>query len=137
VSAVAALRPFFLVLRVVVAIVGVIVFGAGIPFAWIWIGSQLQGGTAPSLAGLGVALLGIVVSYSILLTVYAWLRERLSPTEGPVRYEWNRSLSAERKEGPAETNSIEDIAAAATIVVAIVCTVWFLLFGDPGVPVAP
>jgi hypothetical protein len=137
VSAVTALRPFLLVLRVVVAIVGVIVFGAGIPFAWIWIGSQLQGGTAPSLAGLGVALLGIVVSYSILLAVYAWLRERLSPTEGPVHHEWNRSLSAERKVGPAETNSIEDLAAAATIVVAVICTVWFLLFGDPGVPVAP
>ena len=114
-----------------------IVFGAGIPFAWIWIGSQLQGGTAPSLAGLGVALLGIIISYSILLTVYAWARERLSPTEGPVRHEWNRSLSAERKVAPAETNSIEDIAAAATIVVAIICTIWFLLFGDPGVPAAP
>ena len=134
-SPVAALRPFLLALRIVVAAVAVIVFGAGIPFAWIWIGSQLQGGTAPSLAGLGVALLGIIVSYSILLTVYAWGRERLSPTEGPVRHEWNRSLSAERKERPAETNSIEDIAAAATIVVAIICTIWFLLFGDPGVPV--
>lgn len=136
-SAVAALRPFLLVLRIAVAIVAVVVFGAGIPFLWIWVGSQLQGGTAPSLAGLGVALLGIVVSYSLLLTVYAWLRERLSPSEGPVHYAWNRSLSAERKEGPSETNSIEDIAAAATIVVAVVCTVWFLLFGDPGVPVAP
>lgn len=136
-SAVAALRPILLGLRIVVAVVAVVVFGAGIPFAWIWVGSQLQGGTAPSLAGLGVALLGIVVSYSLLLTFYAWARERLSPTEGPVRHAWNRSLSAERKEGPMQTNSIEDVAAAATIVVAIVCTVWFLLFGDPGVPTAP
>jgi hypothetical protein len=137
VSAVEALRPLLTLLRLVVAVVGVIVFGAGIPFLWIWIGSQLQGGTAPSLAGLGVALLGIVVSYALLLTAFAWLRERLSPDEGPVRHAWNRSLSAERKQGPGETTSIEDVAAAATIVVAIVCTVWFLLFGDPGVPVAP
>jgi len=137
VSAVAALRPILTLLRIVVAVVAVIVFGAGIPFAWIWVGSQLQGGTAPSLGGLGVALLGIVVSYSILLTVFAWARERLSPTEGPVRHAWNRSLSAERKEGPEKTSSIEDIAAASTLVVAVICTIWFLLFGDPGVPVAP
>lgn len=134
-SAMAALKPITTLLRIVVAVVAVIVFGAGVPFLWIWIGSQLQGGTAPSLAGLGVALLGIVLTYALLLTIFAWVRERISPSEGPVRHEWNRSLSAERKTGPAETNSIEDIAAAATLVVALVCTIWFLLFGDPGVPV--
>lgn len=133
--AMAVLKPFTTVLRIAIAVVAVVVFGAGVPFAWIWIGSQLQGGTAPSLAGLGVALLGIVLSYALLLTAFAWVRERVSPSEGPVRHEWNRSLSAERKTGPSETSSIDDIAAAATIVVAIVCTIWFLLFGDPGVPV--
>ena len=132
-----ALRPLVTLLRILVAIVGVIVFGAGVPFLWIWIGSQLQGGTAPSLAGLGVALLGMVVTYSVLVTVFAWAKERWSPSERPVRHEWNRSLSAERKEGPAPTSSIEDIAAAATLGVAVVCTIWFLLFGDPGVPVSP
>ncbi|MGI9020857.1 MAG: hypothetical protein ACR2G3_09135 [Solirubrobacterales bacterium] len=133
----AALRPIAILVRIVLAVVAVIVFGAGIPFVWIWIGSQLQGGTAPSFGGLGVALAGIVVSYSLLLTIFAWAKERLRPSEGPVRHEWNRSLSAERKEGPSETSAIEDIAAAATLVVALVCTVWFLLFGDPGVPIAP
>jgi hypothetical protein len=137
VSAVTVLRPIATLLRVLVAAVAVVVFGAGVPFLWIWIGSQLQGGTAPSLGGLGVALLGIVVTYALLLTIFAWVKERMKPTEGPVRHEWNRSLSAERKTGPSETSSIEDIAAAATLVVAVVCTIWFLLFGDPGVPVAP
>lgn len=131
------LRPVGILLRLVLAAVAVIVFGAGVPFLWIWIGSQLQGGTAPSLGGLGVALLGIVLTYALLATVFAWAKERLNPTEGPTRHAWNRSLSAERKTGPSETSSIEDIAAAATLVVAIVCTIWFLLFGDPGVPVAP
>ena len=135
--AMAVLKPLTTALRIFVAVIAVVVFGAGVPFVWIWIGSQLQGGTAPSLGGLGVALLGIILSYALLLTIFAWARERLSPTEQPVRHAWNRSLSAERKTGPGETSSIEDIAAAATIVVAIVCTIWFLLFGDPGVPVAP
>ena len=122
-------------LKVIVAVVAVIVFGAGVPFLWIWIGSQLQGGTAPSFGGLGVALIGIVGSYAVLSVAFAWLRERLDPHEGPTRHAWNRSLSAERRKGPSETSSIEDIAAAATLVVALVCTIWFLLFGDPGVPV--
>ena len=124
-------------LRVVVAAVAVVVFGAGIPFAWIWIGSQLQGGTAPSFGGIGVALVGIVISYALLSIAYAWVKQRLDPDEGPTRHAWNRSLSAERRTGPEETNTIEDIAAAATLVVAVICTLWFLLFGDPGVPIAP
>ena len=133
----AVLRPIGTLLRILVAIVAVIVFGAGVPFLWIWVGSQLQGGTAPSLGGLGVALIGIILTYSLLLTIFAWAKERLSPADKPVRHEWNRSLSAERKTGPVETSSIEDIAAAATLIVAVICTIWFLLFGDPGVPVAP
>ena len=136
-SVVAPLRVIAGALKVVVAIVAVIVFGAGIPFAWIWIGSQLQGGTAPSFGGLGVALLGIVVSYALLSVAFAWVKDRLAPQEGPTRHAWNRSLSAERRTGPSETHSIEDIAAAATLIVAVVCTIWFLLFGDPGVPAGP
>jgi hypothetical protein len=123
--------------KVLLAAVAVVLFGAGIPFLWIWIGSQLQGGTAPSFGGLGVALFGIVISYSLLAVAFAWVKERLSPHEGPVRHAWNRSLSAERRTGPSQTAPIEDIAAAATVIVAIVCTIWFLLFGNPGVPVSP
>ena len=134
-SVVAPLRVIVGFVKIVMAVVAVILFGAGIPFLWIWIGSQLQGGTAPSFGGLGVALLGIVASYSLLAVVFAWVKERLAPQEGPVRHAWNRSLSAERREGPSQTTPIEDIAAAATLVVAVVCTLWFLLFGNPGVPV--
>lgn len=136
-NGVSALRPLILALRVAISICAVIVFGAGVPFLWIWVGSQLQGGTAPSLAGLGVALLGIVLTYALLVTIFAWAKEKINPSAEPVRHEWNRSLSAERKEGPSETSSIEDVAAAATLVVAVVCTIWFLLFGDPGVRQAP
>jgi hypothetical protein len=135
VNAVAPVRVIAGFAKIVVAVVAVVLFGAGIPFLWIWIGSQLQGGTAPSFGGLGVALLGIIGSYVLLAMIFAWVKERVAPQEGPVRHAWNRSLSAERRTGPSETAPIEDIAAAATLVVAIVCTLWFLLFGDPGVPI--
>jgi hypothetical protein len=90
--------------KVIIAAVAVVLFGAGIPFVWIWIGSQLQGGTAPSFGGLGVALFGIVISYSLLAVAFAWAKERIAPHEGPVRHNWNRSLSAERRTGPSQTS---------------------------------
>jgi hypothetical protein len=119
------------------AILAILLFGAGVPYLWVWVGSQLQGGTAPSFSGLGVALLGIIVSYSLMAFLLAWLKAYITHDEGkPVRHDWNRSLSAERRTAP-NTHPIEDLVITATILVGIVCTAWFLLFGNPGVPVAP
>lgn len=114
----------------------ILLFGAGVPYTWVWVGSQLQGGTAPSFSGLGVALLGIIVSYSALAIALAWIKAWVIHDEGPIRHDWNRSLSAERRTGP-QTHPIEDLVVMATILVGIVCTAWFLMFGSPGVPVAP
>lgn len=122
-------------LKWLVAAVVIVAFGAGVPFGWVWIGSQLQGGTAPSLTGLGVALVGIAGTYVILALVLAMIKERLSPTLHPIRHDWNRSLSSERITRGANTHAIEDIIVTATILVGIVCTCWFLMFGNPGVPV--
>jgi len=124
-------------LRVVLAVVLIVGFGAGIPFFWVWVGSQLQGGTAPSLPGLGVTLLGITLSYSLLAVAFAWLKERLQPTTGPARHDWNRSLSAERLRRGQNTHALDDLLVTVTILVGIVCTIWFFLFGNPGVPIAP
>ena len=117
--------------------IAILAFGAGVPYVWVWVGSQLQGGTAPSFSGLGVALFGIIISYSALAFFLAWIKAWVTHDDGkPVRYAWNRSLSAERHTGP-QTHPIEDIVVTATILVGIVCTAWFLMFGNPGVPVAP
>ena len=122
-------------LKWLLAAVMIAIFGAAVPFAWVWVGSQLQGGTAPSLTGLGVALLGIAGTYVLLAIVLALIKERLSPTLTPTRHDWNRSLSSERMQRGSNTHTIEDIIVTATILVGIVCTIWFLLFGNPGVPV--
>jgi hypothetical protein len=130
-------RAVWSVARWPLAIIAVIVFGAGVPYLWVWIGSQLQGGTAPSFTGLGVALFGIIISYGLMAYLLAWLKAVVTHDEGkPVRHDWNRSLSAERRQ-VAQTHPIEDLVITATILVGIVCTVWFLLFGDPGVRQAP
>lgn len=130
-------RMVLTVLRLVASAVGVLLFGAGVPFGWIWIGSQLQGGTAPSLTGLGVAITGIFVSYWLLAIVFAWIIERSREDTGPTRYAWNRSMRAERYEGPRTTHALEEIVVMATILVGIATTIIFFLFGNPGVPVNP
>lgn len=124
-------------LRAVAIGVGVLLFGAGVPFLWIWVGSQLQGGTAPSLTGLGVAIAGIFVSYWLLGAVFAWIIERSRADTGPTRYAWNRSMRAERYQGPRTTHPLEEIVVMATILVGIATTIIFFLFGNPGVPVSP
>ena len=133
----AARKAIWSVLRWPLAAIAIVVFGAGVPYLWVWVGSQLQGGTAPSFSGLGVALFGIIFSYGLMAYLLAWLKSVVTHDEGkPVRHDWNRSLSAERRTGP-NTHPIEDLVVTATILVGIVCTVWFLLFGDPGVRQAP
>ena len=125
------------VLRWPLAGVAILVFGAGVPYLWLYIGSQFQGGTAPSFGGLGIALFGIIFSYALMAFGLAWLKAYVTRDEGgPVRHDWNRSLSAERRQ-VAQTHPIEDLVITATILVGIVCTLWFLLFGDPGIRQAP
>lgn len=127
-------RIAWLVVRWPLFVLAVLVFGAGVPYLWVWVGSQLQGGTQPSFSGLGAALFGIIFSYVGLAFLLAWVKAWVThDSGGPVRHDWNRSLSAERRQAP-QTHPIEDLVITATILVGIVCTIWFLLFGSPGVP---
>jgi len=122
-------------LRAVAIVAGVVVFGAGVPLLWVWVGSMMQGGTAPSMSGLGVALGGIVVSYTVLAALFAWIVERSRSEDRPVRYAWNRSLSAERHHPGRTTHALEEVVVMATLLVGLACTVFFFLFGSPGTPV--
>ena len=118
-------------------LVGVVLVGAGVPFAWIWIGSQLQGGTAPSLSGLGVAIAGIVASYWLIAAAFAWVVERARGAHPPTRYAWNRSMRDQTPQPGQTSHTLEEIVVAATVLVGLGCTIFFFLFGDPGVPSVP
>ena len=122
-------------LRALAVLAGVVLVGAGVPFTWIWVGSQLQGGTAPSLSGLGVAIAGIVASYWLIAAAFAWIVERARGEHAPTRYAWNRSMRDEVRQPGQTTHTLEEIVVAATLLVGLGCTIFFFLFGDPGVPV--
>ena len=65
-------RGIWIVVRWPIAIVAILLFGAGVPYLWVWVGSQLQGGTAPSFSGLGVALLGIGSGINVVMAGLEW-----------------------------------------------------------------
>ena len=122
-------------LKWLLAAVMIVVFGAGVPFGWVWIGSQLQGGTAPSLTGLGVAL-------------RRHRRDLRDPRARPgddqgaaladadVRRA-TTGIAASPRSGctrGSNTHAIEDIIVTATILVGIVCTLLVLPVRKPRRP---
>ena len=122
--------------RVTAGVVLVALFAAGIPLAWVWVGSQVQGGTEPSATAIATVVTGCMASYGFVALIAAWLKGRGSEVPAASRHEryaWNRSLRDERKT-PRQTNFLENVLIATTIVVGIIVTVWFFLYGNPGVP---
>ena len=114
----------------------VALFAAGIPAAWVWVGSQVQGGTEPSATAIATVVTGCMASYGLVALLAAWLKSRGGQDSAAARHEryaWNRSMRDERKT-PRQTNFLENVLIATTITVGIIVTVWFFLYGSPGVP---
>jgi hypothetical protein len=126
------LRALSSTARFALGAVLVALFGAGLPLLWVWVGSQVQAGTRPTAAAIATVMGGMIVSWALLLVFASWVKAR---ADGPVRrrFAWNRSLRDER-EKPADTSFLENVVIVTTLFTAIVVTVWFFFFGDPGVP---
>lgn len=122
--------------RVVAIVIAGIVLAAGPPLLWVWIGSQVQGGPDPSGTAIVTVIAGLVLSYMVIGFVVAWIAGRSGAGDARMRYAWNRSMRDEERK-PAGTHWLEDAFVAAAILVTIVIAVWFFLYGNPGVPVAP
>ena len=114
----------------------VAVLAAGIPLAWVWVGSQVQGGTTPSATAIATVVTGCMASYGFVALLAAWLKGRGQQQSGAARHEryaWNRSMRDEAVT-PRETNFLENVLIVTTIVVGLIVVVWFFLYGNPGVP---
>lgn len=124
------------IFRFTAGAVVVALLAAGIPLAWVWVGSQVQGGTSPSATAIATVVTGCMASYGVVALVAAWLKGRGDEAARKIRrerYAWNRSLRDERKQAP-QTNFLENCLIATTIVMFLVVTAWFFLYGNPGVP---
>jgi hypothetical protein len=108
----------------------------GIPLAWVWVGSQVQGGTSPTGTAIVTVIVGLTMSYSIVALIAAWIKGRMGGENTRYRFLWNRSMRDERYT-PTSTTFLENVLIVATIIVALIIVVWFFAFGNPGVPVTP
>ena len=113
--------------------VGVILLGVGVPLLWVFIASKLSDTFLKvPLLSLVVMVAGLFVTYMALATVVArYDKERAAM--GPARMSWNRSLSAERKQG-AQTTQWERVFITTALVMTFLFEVWFFVFAGSSLP---
>ena len=118
-----------------------VVVGAGIPLLWVWIGSQIQGSRGAQTVEASTAVImvvGILVSYVIVLIIASWLQMRgQDPVQarGPTRYPWMRSMRDEPyRPGSAKLSPVEAVFVGTAIVASIAMMIWFFAFAGSPLP---
>jgi uncharacterized membrane protein YbhN (UPF0104 family) len=100
---------------VVVMFAGCLFLWVGVPLAWLWIGSQVQGS-----ASLGTALLvtmtGILVSVVLIVMALSWVNHR------------HALLREARDLPPSDQTALEVMFVASAAIAVVVFVVWFLVF---------
>jgi hypothetical protein len=131
-----ASRNFAATILVCLMIVAALSMWTVIPLGWVWIGSQISEGQAPSGGPYMVVLFGIVTSILLI----SWLLGRLNRiyihltgdrTVGPIRPRWLKSLRD--SEAPRANPTVLETVIVTSVVLAILAaTAWFfLLAGSP------
>jgi hypothetical protein len=115
------------------------VIGVAIPTLWFRIGAAIQGSTGARPAAflaITVVVVGIVATYIVLVQIAGRVAARRlgSDAPHPRRFNWNRSLRDEHREGPAQLNLLERAFATAAILVGTAYVVWALLFAGSSLP---
>jgi hypothetical protein len=118
-------------------ILGVVLLGAGVPLAWVWIASRfersLDGLSYLPLAVMVFGMLGTYVALTYAGTALDMRVRRRDRRPPPRRTAWTRSLSSERHTVSRST-PVETMFITATVVVAIAFEVWLFVFAGSSVP---
>lgn len=130
----------------VLTLAAAVAIGFGIPLGWVWIGSQLQGEAGATSLDFSVAmviLIGIVISYAIVLWLAGLVMVRIdpdatSPTQrGTARNPWMRGMSDTRAnvpKGQGKGRSIERVFIVTTVLVTIAFWIWFFVAAGSPLP---
>ena len=63
------------VLLVAIMFMGSLVLWVGVPVAWLWVGSQVQGSSSMA-AAVGAMMIGMLVTIAVLVTFLGWLNRK-------------------------------------------------------------
>ena len=97
----------------------------GVPVAWLWIGSQVQGQTG----NLGLAILVMMVGAIASIVGMAWLLGQLGRAHNRLR--------EARGDGPSQTPLLEMVLVITATIAVIGFALWFFVFAGPGPQIAP
>ena len=114
-------------------IIAAAAIGFGVPLAWIWIGSQLQGDSGASNVNFSVAmaiLFGIIATYVALLYLAGIVMAMLTPSESShnasSRNPWMRGMTESRPHHrDTAIGGIERVFVTTTIIVSVAFWLWF------------
>lgn len=122
--------------RIAIVMLGLLI-GIGVPLAWIWVGSQLQAGTAPSWTALAVVHVGIIATLMGIAGLFSFfVSQSHERRRQRARADWMRGMTEERKrETITDIHPLELAIFLAVMIDIVVLVVWFFLFADPGTPV--
>ena len=110
-------------LLVLMMFMGSLVLWVGVPVAWLYVGSQVQGATGSLGAALAVMAAGAVVSILVLMYLLGWMSRRHSELRQ------SRGL-----EGGGHV-ALEGIMVVSAAIALITFVAWFFLFsGSSPIP---
>lgn len=112
-------------LTVVIMVGASLLLWVGVPVAWLWIGSQIQGSTE----NLGLAILVMMVGAILSIVGLALLLGQLSRA--------NEHLREARGQGPSETPLLEIVLVVTATIALIGFVLWFFVIAGPGPQIAP
>jgi heme/copper-type cytochrome/quinol oxidase subunit 2 len=113
-----------LILTVIMLGAGLVLW-IGVPFGWLYVGSQIQGSTDSIGLALMVMMVGVVLSIVLIVPALGWL---------------NRKHLELREARGLETHgqtALEGIMTVCVVIAVIVFVVWFFVIEGPGPSLAP
>ena len=110
------------------------------PVFWVWLGSQMQKSSQPTMGPYLVVIAGIVIS-AVLISKGLGAADRASGrlmTQGQMgrrRLPWNRSMRGERDQDARQPVTVLTTVMVVSVGAAMFCFgVWFFLFAGSSLP---
>jgi hypothetical protein len=130
-------KPAALILILLMA-AGSIAMWVVVPVAWLYLGSQMQKGSTPSLGPYLLVLVGIVVSMVVIGKLLGWLDRVYAIVIGVSRTKriqapWAKSMRGSR--GSERERTVLDSVMLVSVGIALVAFgVWFFAFAGSSLP---
>ncbi len=117
---------------------GSIAMWLGAPIGWIYVASQLQHGSTPSLGPYLLVLVAVPLTMIVIARGLSALNRRYTryigaDTDARVRLPWMRSMRDDRDARAPRT--VLDVIMVGSVALAVLCmAIWFFVFAGSSLP---